>query len=145
MIRRPPRSTRTDTLFPYTTLFRSDAGGQQGMPGHGKLFPQRARCVQAGIAYRTAARGSQSTLRALPRNRGSIRTSTRLAHANYFPEDLMQIQFSAARPDAAFVVLPVEKDGLARTAFGDLETAAESRPVGKEWVSTCKSRCSPIL
>src|SRR3546814_11964058 len=27
MIRRPPRSTRTDTLFPYTTLFRS--GGQQ--------------------------------------------------------------------------------------------------------------------
>src|SRR3546814_4390934 len=33
MIRRPPRSTRTDTLFPYTTLFRSDlclasVGGQ---------------------------------------------------------------------------------------------------------------------
>src|SRR3546814_18289767 len=27
MIRRPPRSTRTDTLVPYTTLFRSDAGG----------------------------------------------------------------------------------------------------------------------
>src|SRR3546814_8149044 len=30
MIRRPPRSTRTDTLFPYTTLFRSDAA-------HGRL------------------------------------------------------------------------------------------------------------
>src|SRR3546814_5725619 len=33
MIRRPPRSTRTDTLFPYTTLFRSaegDEGGDQG-------------------------------------------------------------------------------------------------------------------
>src|SRR3546814_1947379 len=27
MIRRPPRSTRTDTLFPYTTLFRSKASG----------------------------------------------------------------------------------------------------------------------
>src|SRR3546814_18878263 len=27
MIRRPPRSTRTDTLFPYTTLFRSDPAG----------------------------------------------------------------------------------------------------------------------
>src|SRR3546814_14992754 len=27
MIRRPPRSTRTDTRFPYTTLFRSGAGG----------------------------------------------------------------------------------------------------------------------
>src|SRR3546814_9304333 len=27
MIRRPPRSTRTDTLFPYTTLFRSETPG----------------------------------------------------------------------------------------------------------------------
>src|SRR3546814_13824305 len=30
MIRRPPRSTRTDTLFPYTTLFRSYGGGDVG-------------------------------------------------------------------------------------------------------------------
>src|SRR3546814_15062395 len=31
MIRRPPRSTRTDTLFPYTTLFRSTSyGGPEG-------------------------------------------------------------------------------------------------------------------
>src|SRR3546814_4088507 len=29
MIRRPPRSTRTDTLFPYTTLFRSDDPGDE--------------------------------------------------------------------------------------------------------------------
>src|SRR3546814_9300975 len=29
MIRRPPRSTRTDTLFPYTTLFRSFAAGPE--------------------------------------------------------------------------------------------------------------------
>src|SRR3546814_1230037 len=29
MIRRPPRSTRTDTLFPYTTLFRSPALGSK--------------------------------------------------------------------------------------------------------------------
>src|SRR3546814_1156964 len=29
MIRRPPRSTRTDTLFPYTTLFRSIMGNEQ--------------------------------------------------------------------------------------------------------------------
>src|SRR3546814_2562074 len=28
MIRRPPRSTRTDTLFPYTTLFRSQQAGK---------------------------------------------------------------------------------------------------------------------
>src|SRR3546814_3616599 len=36
MIRRPPRSTRTDTLFPYTTLFRSEVG-QGGAPDAGPL------------------------------------------------------------------------------------------------------------
>src|SRR3546814_9900027 len=38
MIRRPPRSTRTDTLFPYTTLFRSveiATGGAQAGEGVG--------------------------------------------------------------------------------------------------------------
>src|SRR3546814_7579767 len=33
MIRRPPRSTRTDTLFPYTTLFRSVAASHIGARG----------------------------------------------------------------------------------------------------------------
>src|SRR3546814_20192405 len=32
MIRRPPRSTRTDTLFPYTTLFRSVDEPMRGLP-----------------------------------------------------------------------------------------------------------------
>src|SRR3546814_10737121 len=32
MIRRPPRSTRTDTLFPYTTLFRSARTHHRGQP-----------------------------------------------------------------------------------------------------------------
>src|SRR3546814_11484818 len=33
MIRRPPRSTRTDTLFPYTTLFRSGVAEAQRLAG----------------------------------------------------------------------------------------------------------------
>src|SRR3546814_10370273 len=33
MIQRPPRSTRTDTLFPYTTLFRSRQGRKAAGPG----------------------------------------------------------------------------------------------------------------
>src|SRR3546814_16722054 len=33
MSRRPPRSTRTDTLFPYTTLFRSYASSEEGKRG----------------------------------------------------------------------------------------------------------------
>src|SRR3546814_21105355 len=47
MIRRPPRSTRTDTLFPYTTLFRSDRGwlGKHRRGGLGTVPPD-ARCGQ---------------------------------------------------------------------------------------------------
>src|SRR3546814_15699607 len=41
MIRRPPRSTRTDTLVPYTTLFRSGDLPQQGAD----LMPRTAVCV----------------------------------------------------------------------------------------------------
>src|SRR3546814_15344079 len=34
MIRRPPRSTRTDTLFPYTTLFRSPRYSDENLPAN---------------------------------------------------------------------------------------------------------------
>src|SRR3546814_10212921 len=44
MIRRPPRSTRTDTLFPYTTLFRSTWRRQDGK-GTTKCFRQDQACV----------------------------------------------------------------------------------------------------
>src|SRR3546814_3341357 len=36
MIRRPPRSTRTDTLFPYTTLFRSLVGDRRRRAARGR-------------------------------------------------------------------------------------------------------------
>src|SRR3546814_19980088 len=39
MIRRPPISTRTDTLFPYTTLFRSFVGWYNGHPDFTDLAP----------------------------------------------------------------------------------------------------------
>src|SRR3546814_10274089 len=41
MIRRPPRSTRTDTLFPYTTLFRSHP--VRKIRGRGRLSPLQVR------------------------------------------------------------------------------------------------------
>src|SRR3546814_12125889 len=42
MIRRPPRSTRTDTLFPYTTLFRSVSGDR------GQRFERRVAGERGG-------------------------------------------------------------------------------------------------
>src|SRR3546814_5378881 len=52
MIRRPPRSTRTDTLFPYTTLFRS----LRARPGHrkraGAIARRRARRQPARVVDR---------------------------------------------------------------------------------------------
>src|SRR3546814_14349340 len=56
MIRRPPRSTRTDTLFPYTTLFRSESGGE----GHG---------FEAGEAGGDRRRGKPARREALHRLR----------------------------------------------------------------------------
>src|SRR3546814_12201422 len=52
MIRRPPRSTRTDTLFPYTTLCRScglTLGGLELVPLFSALA-QRGRCRACGAA-----------------------------------------------------------------------------------------------
>src|SRR3546814_11848953 len=42
MIRRPPRSTRTDTLFPYTTLFRSNQAGDHQAGGQRQRGPRPA-------------------------------------------------------------------------------------------------------
>src|SRR3546814_8726924 len=50
MIRRPPRSTRTDTLFPYTTLFRSASRRGSGRPS-----ADRPAAPPAKQVLRTAA------------------------------------------------------------------------------------------
>src|SRR3546814_2034901 len=48
MIRRPPRSTRTDTLFPYTTLFRSvtDVSSVTGFP---ESLDGRVKTLHPGV------------------------------------------------------------------------------------------------
>src|SRR3546814_18285867 len=64
MIRRPPRSTRTDTLFPYTTLFRS-AGLDQFLHlllglGHGaRLVLGLFRCLR--LVFRRFRRSEEHT------------------------------------------------------------------------------------
>src|SRR3546814_5531447 len=49
MIRRPPRSTRTDTLFPYTTLFRSRLRNVGFQEAKGELPPFVGERPQAGV------------------------------------------------------------------------------------------------
>src|SRR3546814_4489259 len=44
MIRRPPRSTRTDTLFPYTTLFRSRQGDRPSVADQLRLHDEPLGC-----------------------------------------------------------------------------------------------------
>src|SRR3546814_6761169 len=67
MIRRPPRSTRTDTLFPYTTLFRSrpatERHARRTDPGAGNY--NRPRHIAAAGASAAAAphRGSAQGIR----------------------------------------------------------------------------------
>src|SRR3546814_13345791 len=107
MIRRPPRSTRTDTLFPYTTLFRS-----------------RRPC------------GSTTSKRSLfiPRR-----------PANAEPAETS----GSAKPDLSFLC---RGQHLGARNLGNVNhdrsailtnERSEERRVGKECVSTCRSRWSP--
>src|SRR3546814_15308424 len=52
MIRRPPRSTRTDTLFPYTTLFRS-------VPPKPRLGGRQIRAARQSFAPRSPPYGNR--------------------------------------------------------------------------------------
>src|SRR3546814_11218712 len=99
MIRRPPRSTRTDTLFPYTTLFRSAGQARVAFEDRQVRLGQRhLQVVEHGAEERPVAR--------------HLRES-----------------FAAIRIDTM----------LQRVA----DARSEERRVGKECVSTCRSRWSP--
>src|SRR3546814_18368418 len=100
MIPRPPRSTRTDTLFPYTTLFRS--------------MPPRARPIQVSLIREGQLRGRFSLL--------IVTTLEKL--------------LLGARAGAA------DKTGSMKLMAVD-QSRSEERRVGKECVSTCRSRWSP--
>src|SRR3546814_4822439 len=60
MIRRPPRSTRTDTLFPYTTLFRSAHAAPTSRPGNAETALRRARARDCRLCPAAACRGPRA-------------------------------------------------------------------------------------
>src|SRR3546814_19309560 len=111
MIRRPPRSTRTDTLFPYTTLFRSVLHKPSCLFREQALLPHDLAPTQKFVA----ARGSMLTQNhATNRIPGAER-------AEYGDRTAGQV-----------ILIGVERNHR-----------SEERRVGKECVSTCRSRWSP--
>src|SRR3712207_6885240 len=75
MIRRPPRST----LFPYTTLFRSDgAGGGDGRRARQRVDPGRRPAREGGVAAPPGALGDD-----VPRDRKSTRLNSSHANISY--------------------------------------------------------------
>src|SRR3546814_3456531 len=67
MIRRPPRSTRTDTLFPYTTLFRSPDTTAQASGGRGLPETSQGRPSHPSPANRQRSEEHTSELQSLMR------------------------------------------------------------------------------
>src|SRR3546814_15872822 len=70
MIRRPPRSTRTDTLFPYTTLFRSYVG---------LTLPEE--CGGAGLGIADAAVVKGQALRRSEEHTSELQSLMRISYA----------------------------------------------------------------
>src|SRR3546814_9278274 len=69
MIRRPPRSTRTDTLFPYTTRFRAGRFGAVGATGAADVEAAlRRSAVAAGRQHEDAHRDKKPGLHRVPRS-----------------------------------------------------------------------------
>src|SRR3546814_20893310 len=113
MIRRPPRSTRTDTLFPYTTLFRSLRRLGRHHPGIAVLHVVDDPLLAFDVVRRGDVREVERQLDALG-------------------VDLLAGVEKLRRPAAH---VPPDRRILG--------TRSEERRVGKECVSTCRSRWSP--
>src|SRR3546814_2883454 len=91
MLRRPPRSTRTDTLFPYTTLFRSDEGRVLRLVGDGGRIEQDLRAHQ-----RHGARALRKPL--VPADGGAQRAVARVPHPKAGVAGIEVVFFLVARP-----------------------------------------------
>src|SRR3546814_15033005 len=129
MIRPPPRSTRTDTLFPYPTLFRA--------------FARLWLVTLVWALQRRPQAAPQRDGRAEPSKAGTgLRDLKRVLDSGDFSE-VAQVLCAMADPPAADLDAVRERlaDDAQRDAVAQLRS--EERRVGKECVSTCRSRWWP--
>src|SRR3546814_11631596 len=132
MIRRPPRSTRTDTLFPYTTLFRSAdiAAAEAGRTIAG-LRPNPTVSTEveniAGTGLYRGLRGAETTVGvSIPIELGGKR-SARIAVAD-------------ARTTRAPLAAAITEANIRPQVTQPSLARSDERPVGKEGVRTCRNR-----
>src|SRR3546814_12630937 len=124
MIRRPPRSTRTDTLFPYTTLFRSE--------------PRRGERTAAGAIRRPFS--CYCPLRLCAGSLGSVRSRSGVLGGLGAVGALCGGTFGRDE-----IVRRVD-DSDVREGLREVPKLArsEERRVGKECVSRCRYRWAPV-
>src|SRR3546814_19687522 len=121
MIRRPPRSTRTDTLFPYTTLFRSAPTAWHRNRLSGIV---RRNCVSVLIV-------SHHCRDHLPCGRILL-----LFHGREYPVQPIRQHQGCKEIDWLFRRISL----MVRLARQHDVLSSEERRLGKECVSTCRSR-----
>src|SRR3546814_12406570 len=124
MIRRPPRSTRTDTLFPYTTLFRSQHRYHRTKDDE-TVDPERKILDVVEIVMELAA--NFANIGDMPLHH--LRPPSH-ARANDVPV--------AVKGD--FVFIPFRQHGRFGTRADPAHPRSAERRDGKEGVRTCKSR-----
>src|SRR3546814_15027574 len=131
MILRPPRPTRTDKLFPYTTLFRSDAlNGGTVTFGAGNEINSGADTVQ-DIVWRNSNALDLTNVK-FDGKLGSEMTDAEL----FALEDLITHGTDLASSGLA----TVKADNVYVTQASGPTQRSEERRVGKECVGTCRSR-----
>src|SRR3546814_12645613 len=140
MIRRPPISTRTDTLFPYTTLFRSVLSGLDKLVERGKI----ERATREEVATRLKVVSSLTELSAAKLTVEAIVESLEVKRKVFAElEDIVTPDAILATNTSSLSVTAIAAGLKHPTRLAGLHFRSEERRVGKECVSTCRTRWSP--